>query len=457
MLKLFFCLTTIYMCAQIIYAQAVPEYAFEYEENQEADSDNEPPEAKRTKPPVESIPTEKVIIAESTIKEPVRMKEPERTVFTTKETEPTESATQPETEATKVEINNRNNEEAMDVPKKPIQPRKPSFKPLRRKLEREDEERVETTAETWNEHRMSPIISWYQKPEQTLDNFDVSFETVPTKRRNTKPKRKKTKSPKTEARYMNEDEEKPSFKADEGINCDDFASYALNCTIEAALLYNSTRKSPPLPSKFFDWCRAIRLMTTCAIDWNNACKHVTESHFSHDSVKGHVHVLNNVCDDEPFAARYEDVWPCIENTIFEWEECYTNFKKEIDEQKSSSQSWTHYDTHFKLCCARAQFRACTLDILFQKSKCTQEEAVTLQKFSVIVSEGDVYQDCDQNVMYDNCPGGDPRPPRDLLLKLTETEETPSTDSGNGNRNAINLTSFYTVLSVFYLVRLCCAV
>ena len=42
--------------------------------------------------------------------------------------------------------------------------------------------------------------------------------------------------------------------------------------------------------------------------------------------------------------------------------------------------------------ARALFRRCTLESLFMKpTLCTHEQAVTLQKFSVIVSEGGVYQ------------------------------------------------------------------
>lgn len=39
------------------------------------------------------------------------------------------------------------------------------------------------------------------------------------------------------------------------INCEDFSKYALNCTVDAALAYNSTRKSPPMPAKIGNWCR----------------------------------------------------------------------------------------------------------------------------------------------------------------------------------------------------------
>lgn len=38
------------------------------------------------------------------------------------------------------------------------------------------------------------------------------------------------------------------------INCEEFALYALNCTITAALSYNSTKKSPPEPYKLPYWC-----------------------------------------------------------------------------------------------------------------------------------------------------------------------------------------------------------
>lgn len=42
--------------------------------------------------------------------------------------------------------------------------------------------------------------------------------------------------------------------------------------------------------------------------------------------------------------------------------------------------------------AKAKFRRCTFDALFSGgTNCTKEEAFTLQRFSVIISEGDVYQ------------------------------------------------------------------
>ncbi|XP_028175124.1 uncharacterized protein LOC114363566 [Ostrinia furnacalis] len=202
------------------------------------------------------------------------------------------------------------------------------------------------------------------------------------------------------------------------INCEDFSRYALNCTVEAAIVYNSSRKSPPMPAKVADWCKAIRHLTNCAIDWNSDCREVTENHFNEESIKGHIHVVDNICDDEWFLSRYDDLPMCIEATSDEWEACYSVFKQQVDEQKNKTLEWTHFETHFYLCCARAQFRRCTLESLFSShSKCTHEQSTTLQKFSVIVSEGDVFQDCDSNMMYANCPEGDPRPTKHHLSKL----------------------------------------
>ncbi|CAH2098382.1 unnamed protein product [Euphydryas editha] len=206
------------------------------------------------------------------------------------------------------------------------------------------------------------------------------------------------------------------------LNCDDFTRYAINCTAEAALVYNSSRISPPLPTKINDWCRAIRHLTNCALNWNTDCKDVTDSHFNEESVRGHIHVVNNICDDEWFLIRYEDVALCVESTTDAWEDCYINFKNSVEEQKNTTKEWTHYQIHFQLCCARALFRRCTLESLFVKpTQCTQEQATTLQKFSVIVSEGGVYQDCDRNMMYANCPGGDPRPTNSILKRLMSAE------------------------------------
>ncbi|XP_050356419.1 uncharacterized protein LOC126777454 [Nymphalis io] len=206
------------------------------------------------------------------------------------------------------------------------------------------------------------------------------------------------------------------------LNCDDFTQYAVNCTAEAALIYNSSRMSPPYPAKVSDWCRAIRHLTNCAINWNTDCKDATDSHFNDESIKGHIHVVNNICDDEWFLIRYDEIALCVESSTDSWETCYINFKNSVEEYKNTSQEWTHYEVHFKLCCARSRFRRCTLESLFIKpTQCTQEQAATLQKFSVIVSEGGVYQDCDRNMMYANCPGGDPRPTSTMLKRLMSAE------------------------------------
>ncbi|XP_045506852.1 uncharacterized protein LOC123703026 [Colias croceus] len=210
------------------------------------------------------------------------------------------------------------------------------------------------------------------------------------------------------------------------INCDEFSDYALNCTVEAAMMYNSSRMTPPAPTKIGDWCRAIKHLISCAIDWNVDCKDVTESHFNEDSIKGHIHVANNICDDEWLLLRYEELSECIDSTQDPWEACYKAFKKSVEEQKNTTHEWTHYDVHFNLCCTRARFRRCTLEALFDlPTSCTHNQAVTLQKFSVIVSEGGVYQDCDRNMMYPNCPGGDPRPTSKMLRRLVSSDVSNS--------------------------------
>ncbi|CAH1641754.1 unnamed protein product [Spodoptera littoralis] len=176
------------------------------------------------------------------------------------------------------------------------------------------------------------------------------------------------------------------------INCDNFAEYAHNCTTEAAMSYNSVKKSPPMPGQVYDWCKAIRHLTNCAIDWNSDCKDVTESHFNEESIRGHMHVVNNICNDEQFLSRYDELPNCIEGSADAWEKCYAFFKSTVDEQKNTTHEWTHFETHFHMCCARAKFRRCTADALFDMPKtCPYEQAVTLQQFSAIVSEGDVFQ------------------------------------------------------------------
>ncbi|KAL0860433.1 hypothetical protein ABMA27_009822 [Loxostege sticticalis] len=236
----------------------------------------------------------------------------------------------------------------------------------------------------------------------------------------------------------NRNRDKDKIPLVKNINCEDFSNYALNCTVEAAIMYNSSRKSPPMPLKIGDWCKAIRHLTNCAIDWNSDCREVTESHFNEESIKGHMHVVDNVCDDEWFLSRYDDLPICIEATSDDWEACYSVFKQQVDEQKNKTLEWTHFETHFYLCCARAQFRRCTLDSLFSSpSRCTHEQSTTLQKFSVIVSEGDVFQDCDFNMMYSNCPAGDPRPSKTYLAKLMNIAPV-NESSGAPNKDGISL-------------------
>uniref|UniRef100_A0A2A4JWP9 Uncharacterized protein n=1 Tax=Heliothis virescens TaxID=7102 RepID=A0A2A4JWP9_HELVI len=235
------------------------------------------------------------------------------------------------------------------------------------------------------------------------------------------------------------------------INCEDFSKYAMNCTVEAALMYNSSRKSPPMPAKVGDWCKAIRHLTNCAIDWNSDCKDVTESHFNEESIRGHMHVVNNVCDDEWFLSRYDVLPMCIDGASDAWENCYTIFKTAVDDQKNTTHEWTHFETHFHMCCARAQFRRCTLDALFDMPEvCPYEQAVTLQKFSVIVSEGDVFQDCDTNMMYVNCPGGDPRPTGKSLAKLMNAD----TFNQNYRKKSSAIRYHVSIFVLVFVIVLC---
>ncbi|XP_035454873.1 uncharacterized protein LOC118279316 [Spodoptera frugiperda] len=228
------------------------------------------------------------------------------------------------------------------------------------------------------------------------------------------------------------------------IDCDNFAEYARNCTNDAASVYNSVKKSPPMPGQVYDWCKAIRHLTNCAIDWNSDCKDVTDSHFNEESIRGHMHVVNNICNDEAFLSRYDELPGCIEGSAEAWEKCYAFFKAAVDEQKNTTHEWTHFETHFFMCCARAKFRRCTADALFDIPKvCPYEQAVTLQQFSAIVSEGDVFQNCDINVMYDKCPGGDPRPTGKSLSKLMN-QQSHSTSLSSESRVGVILLIFYFV-------------
>ncbi|XP_049881151.1 uncharacterized protein LOC126377459 [Pectinophora gossypiella] len=228
----------------------------------------------------------------------------------------------------------------------------------------------------------------------------------------------------------------PKAKLDvrRNINCDSFSEYALNCTMSAAMMYNSNKKSPPLPAKIDEWCSAVKYLTNCALEWNLDCRDVTDSHFNEESINGHSYVVNNICDDKGFVEQYTDLAECVKGTSDQWEVCYTTFKNLVDGlKKNTTSEWTHYETHFYLCCGRAKFRRCVLDVVFSRSDvCPQRKAVVLQKFSVIVSEGDVYQDCDFNMMYQNCPGGDPRPRANSVggLGLTQYITDVSVDYDN---------------------------
>ncbi|XP_053619949.1 uncharacterized protein LOC128680677 [Plodia interpunctella] len=204
------------------------------------------------------------------------------------------------------------------------------------------------------------------------------------------------------------------------ISCVDFTQYAANCTSGAAMIYNAARVTPPLPYKIQEWCKSIRFLTNCAIEWNTDCSEITDNFFNEDSIKGHMHVLDYICDDEWFLNRYRDMSICIEEASEQWEECYSTFKVIVEEQKNITREWTHFETHFYLCCAQAHFRRCTLDFIFNMpKKCPYEQAITLQKFSVIISEGDVFQECDGTIPYGNCPNGDPTPSQNQLRLLME--------------------------------------
>ncbi|KAL4716790.1 hypothetical protein ACJJTC_001946 [Scirpophaga incertulas] len=245
------------------------------------------------------------------------------------------------------------------------------------------------------------------------------------------PFNKKFSSDVIEFEPINTLKDKQRVALQKNISCDAFSRYVHNCTLEAAMIRNSSRKAPPMPIKIYDWCKAIRHLTSCAIDWNSECREVSDQRFNVESINGHMHVIRNICDNEWFLARYDDLPACIETTSDGWEKCYTSFRLLVEEQKNKSSEWTHYVIHFYLCCARAQFRRCTFDLVFGSNVCTPDQAATLQKFSVILSEGDVIQDCDFNMMYSNCPGGDPKPTSQQLSKMA-TKLSNRSSASNSN-------------------------
>ncbi|XP_026316047.1 uncharacterized protein LOC113227368 [Hyposmocoma kahamanoa] len=232
------------------------------------------------------------------------------------------------------------------------------------------------------------------------------------------------------------------------INCEEFALYALNCTITAAMTYNSTKKSPPEPYRLPYWCAAIKHLTTCAREWNLDCKDVTNSRFNEESISGHNFVISRICEDSNFLAKYDELPYCIDSVSERWEKCYLDFGTTADNlKKNSTKEWSHFESHFYLCCAKAKFRRCTFDALFSgATNCTKDQAFTLQRFSVIISEGDVFQDCDFNMVYHSCPGGDPRP-----LSLRAGVVTLSNFSKVASNDAVFLTSSLPCL--FYFVYL----
>ncbi|XP_013186676.2 uncharacterized protein LOC106131942 [Amyelois transitella] len=247
---------------------------------------------------------------------------------------------------------------------------------------------------------------------------------------------------------------KEKIKGVKDIDCMNFAQYATNCTTGAALIYNSARVTPPLPYKIQDWCKSIRHLTNCAIEWNTDCNESTDNFFNEDSIKGHMHVLDYICDDEWFLTRYRDMAICIEAASDQWQECYAAFKVIVEEQKNITREWTHFETHFYLCCAQAQFRRCTLDFIFNMpTSCPYDQAVTLQKFSVIVSEGDVFQECDGNVMYSNCPNGDPTPNQDQLMKALMDGGESRTVKTNSGTKAWDVIYLMSALQLF-LINFC---
>ncbi|KOB55931.1 Uncharacterized protein OBRU01_26005, partial [Operophtera brumata] len=183
------------------------------------------------------------------------------------------------------------------------------------------------------------------------------------------------------------------------FNCEDFSTFVSNCTTKAALIYNYSMKYPPKPSKVNNWCSAIRYLTNCAIDWNRECKAVTDNHFNEDSIKGHMHVVNNVCDDEWFLSHYDTLTYCIEKASKAWETCYTTFQT---------------------------------------------------------------TECELNMMYENCPGGDPRPSKKQLTNLMNADSSaPAVDIAEVTSTAnvlgsgpMHLVALVSVVYVFIKMILC---
>ncbi|XP_061705269.1 uncharacterized protein LOC133516378 [Cydia pomonella] len=206
------------------------------------------------------------------------------------------------------------------------------------------------------------------------------------------------------------------------ILCDDFEEYASNCTFQAKKNYNSTI-TLPLPNELRNWCKALKQLASCEYDWNTDCQDVTEKKFNDFIIQGQLHVIDKVCHDDWFSANYDmPLYKCIMAVSKDWTTCFLNMKFHTDQHKNATNNWAHYETHFYLCCEKTRFRRCTLEVLLNfPDKCTSQQSILLQKFSTIISEGEVFQDCNFNMMYPSCPGGDPRPPTALVSKLMKDE------------------------------------
>ncbi|XP_063366984.1 uncharacterized protein LOC134655445 [Cydia amplana] len=169
--------------------------------------------------------------------------------------------------------------------------------------------------------------------------------------------------------------------------------------------------------------KALKQLATCEHDWNTDCKDVTEKNFNEFTIQGQLHVIDKVCHDDGFSVHYDMLLDkCIMAVSKDWTACFVNMKFHTDLRKAATNNWAHYETHFYLCCERTRFRRCTLEVLLKfLHKCTSQQSILLQKFSTIISEGEVFQDCNFNMMYPKCPGGDPRPPTALVSKLMKDE------------------------------------
>ncbi|XP_063385980.1 uncharacterized protein LOC134672007 [Cydia fagiglandana] len=208
------------------------------------------------------------------------------------------------------------------------------------------------------------------------------------------------------------------------ILCEDFEEYSGNCTYQAGKIYNSTIILP-LSNELRNWCKALKHLATCEYDWNTDCRDVTDKNFNEFTIDGQLHVIDKVCHNDRFSVHFDmPMDKCITAISKDWTTCFFNMKFHTDQRKAATKNWAHYETHFYLCCEKTRFRRCTLEVLLNfADKCTSEQSILLQKFSTIISEGEVFQDCNFNMMYQKCPGGDPRPPTALVSQLMMNDES----------------------------------